>query len=139
MHQGHAGRIDARGGGKCTAKYFGLRIRFSLVARAAAGVGLAGEQELLEARGPAERVGLLEDLEDSAGAQLQCPMDVGVKLRDQQAEVAAGVGHRQASGEIADEGTPAQFVSRVARQVRLARRALAEVVHERGEANLERA
>ena len=113
-----------------------LRIGLGLQARAAARVRLAREQRLRESLRTAERVGALHEFHHRLGLEFEGAVHDTVVARDDRAEVAVISRQAQAPGHRLDESDAAFLVSRVARPLLARRRALAEIMHQRGESNL---
>ena len=86
--QGNAYLVDSRGRAVRGAQQIGLRVITVFETGAPAGIGFAGEQELLEAPGATERIGAFENLEDRRVFQRQGAMAVRMEFGHEHAQVA---------------------------------------------------
>ncbi len=106
--------------------------------RGAPCVALAGQQHLVEALGLAEGIAALQQADDGGGIQVTAAVDVAVLARHHVGQLAHFHRHPPALADRAQQPGAALLVADVARQRVGRRRALAEVVHQAGEAHGQR-
>jgi hypothetical protein len=113
-----------------------LRVGPVLEPRAAARVRLAREQRLCEALRSTERVGALHEFQDGLWPEFKGAVHDTVVAGDNDGEITIITRQAQALRHRLDERYAAFLVSTVARPFRARRRALAEIMHQRGEPHL---
>jgi hypothetical protein len=103
---------------------------------AAPRIGLASQQEFLEALRSPESIDAIQYLEHGCGAQLECTMSVRVKFGCKATQFAKRARHLQPLRQGIDELDATSFVPRVFGQNIFRGSRFSQVMNERGEANV---
>ena len=134
---GHLFRGDAAGPGQRLAQPVTLRVGRAFKPEPPACIAFTGQQHLVKALRPAQRVAALQQPHQGRGAELSAAVYVAVFTRHHVGQLTAVGGHAQALAQPAQQFRAALFVADVPGPQLWRRGALAQIVPQAGKAHRE--